>query len=617
MAFFLISAPAVAYGATVTVTTVEDRVDFTGAQTIEDLPGPDGLVSLSEAFIATNNTAGHDRIEFAIPLDDGQTVATFISITGYYWRAFDSVTIDGTTQTDFGGDTNPDGREVSVLQWPLYVLADDSGVLGFHNSEIVVVGGANSLLESNTGSSGTANYDAGSGCTVRNNTGNTLKITGSDNVVVGNTFDRIRVWNGANNRIGGPDPTDRNILRGYGYVNSEGLPAGAAVELFNTTDVLIENNWIGTLDGLTQGNIACTMGIKFTGTNSGAVIRDNLISGILGHGQGPHHAGQLFGWAIYMEGTSDDISIVGNILGLDITGEPTLGAVTGVSLGTWATISLTNIRIGQDTGDGNIIAGQIWNGIVVDDEVQEVRIQGNVIWGNGQLGIDLLPSGVSPNDPLDADSGGNGLQNFPELSTAVSDGGTLHVTGVLQSAPANLFTVEFFASPGCDATGFGEGQIYLGATSVSTDGSGNASIDVLLPVTADPGWVVTSTATLEPLGATSEFSACATIDGDAASTPGDVGSGPGTWALNSMPNPFRSTTTTRFTLPSAGDVRLEIFDASGRLVRKLIDETLPAGSHDVVWHGRDGSGRAVPGGIYFYQLQMGGERLTSRITLLR
>jgi hypothetical protein len=377
VALLLLTATALAHGASVTVTTVEDTVDFTGARTIEDLPGPDGLVSLSEAFIATNNTAGHDRIEFAIPLGPGQTMATFTSITGFYWRAFDSVTIDGTSQTEFGGDTNPDGREVRVLQWPLYALADDSGVLGFHNSEIFVVGGANSLIESNTGSTGTANYEVGSGCTVRNNTGSTIKITGSDNVVVGNTFDRIRMWGGTNNRIGGADTSDRNIVRGYGYVNSEGLPAGAAVELFNTTDVLVENNWIGTLDGLTQGNIACTMGIDFSGTNSGAVIRDNLISGILGRGQPPHHAGQLFGWGIYMEGTADDISIVGNTLGLDITSEPTLGAVTGISLGTWATISLTDIRIGgQGAGDGNVIAGQVWDGIVVDDEVQEVRISG-------------------------------------------------------------------------------------------------------------------------------------------------------------------------------------------------------------------------------------------------
>jgi hypothetical protein len=224
---------------------------------------------------------------------------------------------------------------------------------------------------------------------------------------------------------------------------------------------------------------------------------------------------------------------------------------------------------------------------------------------------------VSPNDPLDADDGGNGLQNFPELSTAVSDGGTLHVTGMLHSTPASSFTVEFFASPECDATGFGEGQIYLGGTSVSTDGSGNASIDVLLPTTADPGWFVTSTATLEPLGATSEFSACATIEGGTASVLGDASSGLGPWVLNSMPNPFRSMTTTRFTLPSSGDVRLGIFDASGRLVRELVDSTLPAGSHAVVWDGRDGKGRAAPGGIYFYQLQVDDAHLTGRITLLR
>ena len=99
---------------TVTVTTSADAVDVDWqTATVSDLPGPDGKVSFSEAMIATNNTPGHQTVAFAIPqsewtlqfLHPGKAVLT--SLTGFFFRANDQVTIDGTTQTAFTGDTNP------------------------------------------------------------------------------------------------------------------------------------------------------------------------------------------------------------------------------------------------------------------------------------------------------------------------------------------------------------------------------------------------------------------------------------------------------------------------------------------------------------------------------
>ena len=114
-------------GQTVTVTTCDDAVDIpyqTG--TIPDLPGPDGLVSLMEALIATDNTPGHQTIEFAIPESEwylpniypGQVV--LYSMLG--WSASDSVTIDGTTQTAFTGNTFPDGNELMLHGLTLFLL---------------------------------------------------------------------------------------------------------------------------------------------------------------------------------------------------------------------------------------------------------------------------------------------------------------------------------------------------------------------------------------------------------------------------------------------------------------------------------------------------------------
>src|ERR671919_1442842 len=55
---------------TITVDTTSDVVDFGGAQTVADLPGPDGQTSLREATIASTNTAGPETIAFEIPTSD-------------------------------------------------------------------------------------------------------------------------------------------------------------------------------------------------------------------------------------------------------------------------------------------------------------------------------------------------------------------------------------------------------------------------------------------------------------------------------------------------------------------------------------------------------------------
>src|SRR5438270_13524 len=72
-------------------------------------------------------------------------------------------------------------------------------------------------------------------------------------------------------------------------------------------------------------------------------------------------------------------------------------------------------------------------------------------------------------------------------------------------APNTQFLVQFFASPTADPSGYGEGQTYLGSTTVTTDGTSNAAINATLSgVIVPSGYAVTATAT-DPLGNTSEF----------------------------------------------------------------------------------------------------------------
>ena len=77
------------------------------------------------------------------------------------------------------------------------------------------------------------------------------------------------------------------------------------------------------------------------------------------------------------------------------------------------------------------------------------------------MGVDLSLSypggdGPTPNDPLDADTGPNNLQNYPVLTGATQT----TVAGTLNSTPNTTFTLEFFSNTECDPSGYGEGETF-------------------------------------------------------------------------------------------------------------------------------------------------------------
>jgi hypothetical protein len=74
------------------------------------------------------------------------------------------------------------------------------------------------------------------------------------------------------------------------------------------------------------------------------------------------------------------------------------------------------------------------------------------------------------------------------------------------SRPSTTYQLDFYAKELCDPTGAGEGQLWLGATNVTTDAAGNAALDVTLAAPLR-GRFITATAT-DPQGNTSEFSPC-------------------------------------------------------------------------------------------------------------
>ncbi|MCY2959067.1 MAG: hypothetical protein NTY35_02790 [Planctomycetota bacterium] len=518
---------------TIFVDTSNDVVDFGGSQQVADLPGPDGRISLPEAGLASDNTPGVQTIGFHVPQSewDYQWLypgrAVLRPFLGF--RVFQTAILDATTQTAFSGNTNPDGGGEVVIWHETYLLDNVGGaVLGFDNSSIHVSGGSNNVIQGNT-KSNIELYDSsfnliGGTSFGQGNTCGTIKVDrASNNVVVGNTTTRVRIlgWvaggqTATNNRVGGPTLAERNFITGYGTW-SEGCPGGTTVQIFDSTGTVVENNWIGTTpDGLSQGSLASTTGVGLEGENHNTIIRNNRIAGILGHGTGPHCVGWLVGSAIDVYGTGSGVSIVGNAIGLDANNQPLLGSVTGISTTNYYLGPVQNVVIGGSTaGEANEIAGQLGSGISVGNTFSGVRIGGNSIHDNGGLGIDLITSGfltgVTPNDNLDADTGGNGLQNFPVIQSAIRTGPTLRVVGSLGSSPSTSFTIAFFATPQCDASGYGEGQEFLGATTVSTDSSGDAVFNVNLAASPSVGWSVTATATRAASSSTSEFSACVVV----------------------------------------------------------------------------------------------------------
>ncbi len=83
------------------------------------------------------------------------------------------------------------------------------------------------------------------------------------------------------------------------------------------------------------------------------------------------------------------------------------------------------------------------------------------------------------------------------------------------------------------------------------------------------------------------------------------------------PNPFNPTTTIRYQIPTQGQVKLEIFNTSGQVVKTLVNGTRQPGFYSTVWDGRNSSGQVVASGIYFYRIKS--ETFTSvrRMLLLK
>ncbi len=93
---------------------------------------------------------------------------------------------------------------------------------------------------------------------------------------------------------------------------------------------------------------------------------------------------------------------------------------------------------------------------------------------------------------------------------------------------------------------------------------------------------------------------------------------PRQFTLNqNYPNPFNPSTTVKYQLKAASNVKLGIYDILGREVKTLADEKETAGQHAVLWDGTDHDGRQVASGVYYYRLVTPSGSLTKKALLIK
>jgi hypothetical protein len=204
--------------------------------------------------------------------------------------------------------------------------------------------------------------------------------------------------------------------------------------------------------------------------------------------------------------------IQGNRIGIAASTSGAIGnSGNGISIA-----SSGNIIGGTAAEMANIIANNSGDGISISStEVTPTNINnsilGNSIYGNGStnltLGIDIGTNGVLANDAGDTDRGVNLGQNYPSLIGVNYSGGNATITYSLD-APAGNYRVEFFGNSSADASGYGEGQTYLGSAILTSTGSTTTGTVTLTGVSI--GSQIAATATEDfgggLYGNTSEFS---------------------------------------------------------------------------------------------------------------
>ncbi len=288
--------------------------------------------------------------------------------------------------------------------------------------------------------------------------GNYIGLDATGAAILGNQGRGVQVDQSSNNTIGGVVEGAGNVITG----NRDGLSLSTT-----STTTMVQRNLIGT-------------------DSAGQLVLGNRRVGIAVHGSdhvvgGSEETGNVVVGSqfdgIQVSGTNHVIR--GNFIGTDA--DRTLAG--GNNSNGIALIVAENTKIGgTEPGQGNVIAFNGLAGVVLPWGGGH-SILGNSIFSNGQLGINA---------------------NAPDVPvlTSVTDG---NIQGSLTATPNTKYRIELFSSAECDLSGFGEGEIFLGALPETTTNE-SGSVNFVAPFQLQ-GPAVTATAT-DPDDNTSSFSNC-------------------------------------------------------------------------------------------------------------
>ncbi len=428
---------------------------------------------MREAILAANNTpngALEDQIYFNLPdndpghvyyRDDGipnslsLVVATQLddaSITdfdpdylgaGHSWFTIqltsdlpaitEAVNLDGYTQPGASANTLSAGND-AVLR----IEIDGSNTTrGLHlNSAEIFVSGL--VINRATGKGieldGSGQHTV-AGCLIGTDPTGTLAL--------GNPIG-VRVQS-PNNTIGGPMAAARNVISG----NTD---SGVVIPSVSAAGNHVQGNFIGTdVSGTEElGNAGDGIHITSDGNTIGgtAIGAANVISGNGDDG-------------VSISNNAANNALYSNFIGTDLTGTLAIGnGDTGIAIFNNASDNLIG---GAAPGQANTIAFMVNGGIqLANSSGSGNTFRGNAIHSNGSgalnLGIDLRTNGVTLNDVGDSDTGPNRLQNFPVVTSAVTnETDTLTLSGTLNSLPDTDFVLDFYYTIGEG----GEGATYL------------------------------------------------------------------------------------------------------------------------------------------------------------
>ncbi len=433
-----------------------------------------GAGSLRQAILDAASAAGVDTIVFNIPGGGVKKIAPITELPNVNGN-----TIDGTTQPgwsignlmiELSGEnlTDENARGLKYFSIPgssPQIFLRGLVINRFQGDGIYIQDSENVTVE---------------GCFIGTDVTGTIDYGNSDGI-------EIRAAGGftENLTIGGDTVAERNVISGNSL----------AIRVQGGNSFFIKGNYIGTDK---SGNVALpnSAGIQLSAITSvigGATAAEgNVISGNNGRG-------------VILDSSQNTVQ--NNLIGVGADGFTPLGNGTkGIEL----INSLNLVTTGIHLIAGNLIAYNRFGGITTfsgNKRPTGNKISNNSIFSNGlslgRIGIDLESDGVTENDTGDADTGANNLQNFPVLTSAFATATTVTVTGSLNSTASTSFRIEYFANQ----TNGREGKTQIGFQDVTTDASGNFTINSVLTASLAHGQYITATATRNaaPLD-TSEFS---------------------------------------------------------------------------------------------------------------